>query len=215
MNLYIVTSRVTICCTSFNLVSENPTWLRQLWYISDTFHWSATLWSKSQQRNFKKAFDLINHEILLSKFSAYNIGEKEVKLLTNCPSGRLQYVNINGMLSQMKPVQYGVPQGSVLFLIFVNDLPAMVQHSTIDMWILQLRAVHVMSRMHQTHYLQTCKVTPRESWKGLMSTKWSWVNQKWNACLSLERGYANVWKTINSQLKWMGNSWDKLSFKNF
>ena len=61
-----------------------------------------------------------------------------MKLLTNCLSGRLQYVNINAMFSQMKPVQYGEPQGSVLFLIFVNDLPAMVQHSTIDMWILQL-----------------------------------------------------------------------------
>lgn len=77
--------------------------------------------------------------------------------------------------------------------------------------MIQLWAIHVMSTTHQTCYLQTSKVTSRESWNGLMTTKWSWTNQKWNACLSLERGYANVWKTINSQFQWTGNSWDKLS----
>ena len=86
--------------------------------------------------DYRKAFDLINHDILLSKLRGYDIGEREVQLFKNYLSGRSQYVNIDGTHSHTKPIHYGVPQGSVLgpllFLIFVNDLPAAVQHSVVN-----------------------------------------------------------------------------------
>ena len=57
-----------------------------------------------------------------------------VSLFESYLSDRTQYVNIDGCHSTLRDANLGVPQGSipVLFLIFVNDLPKILEHSAAD-----------------------------------------------------------------------------------
>ena len=76
--------------------------------------------------DLQKAFDTVDHTILLSKLDFYGIRGKSLDWFRSFLADRSQFVSVSGKNSQSKIIQHGVPQGSVLgpllFLLYVNDL---------------------------------------------------------------------------------------------
>ena len=84
--------------------------------------------------DLRKAFDTVNHVLLLGKLEACGIRDGALNLLASYLADRKQTCQVNGKQSGLRSISCGIPQGSILgplfFLVYINELPNCLKHTT-------------------------------------------------------------------------------------
>ena len=109
--------------------------------------------------DFAKAFDKVDHSIVLKKLSLLGIRGKILSWIESFLTNRTQKVMVNGFLSEPAPVISGVPQGSVLgpllFLILIGDIDRNIAESFISSFADDTRLTRTVSGVRDASSLQT------------------------------------------------------------
>ena len=103
--------------------------------------------------DLSKAFDTLNHNLLLAKLNAYGFSFNAIKFIQSYFSERFQRANVNSNLSEWCKILVRVPQrsilGPLLFNIFINDIFYLIQ----DAYICNLTLIFTILLMI-IHYTQ-------------------------------------------------------------
>ena len=83
-----------------------------------------------------KAFDTVDHGILLSKLEYYGVCNESLPWFKNYFTGRKHFVHIDSQSSEELAVTSGVLQGSILgpllFIVYIKDVPRCVKHCSVN-----------------------------------------------------------------------------------
>ena len=109
--------------------------------------------------DMSKAFDKVSHPRLLQKLRSFGFGGSLLQWFDSYMTGRQQRVTVLGATSEPLPICSGVPQGSILgpalFLIYVNDLPDVVERSHIAMFADDAKIYHQIKAPDDAACLQS------------------------------------------------------------
>lgn len=108
--------------------------------------------------DFAKAFDKVNHDILLIKLYSFGMPLNLIYFFKSYLKDRQQFVNLHGIESQKYFTPSGVPQGSNLgplfFLLFINDLPLHIEYSQALLFADDLKIFRNIDNAHDGELLQ-------------------------------------------------------------
>lgn len=87
--------------------------------------------------DLQKAFDSINHDVLLQKLEMYGVREIELRWFRSYLSDRQQSILVNNVTSEYRFLSHGVSQGSclgpLLFLVYINDIASYLPEYCINL----------------------------------------------------------------------------------
>ena len=117
-------------------LNPNPLPLLQLLTLMNRFF---TPWTPAEllglPLDLTKAFDTVNHKIILNKLSAFGVVDVASDWFSSFLANRSQVTCCNNAMSNQEPVSTGVAQGSIfgplLFVIYMDDLPDVLEHCSV------------------------------------------------------------------------------------
>lgn len=108
--------------------------------------------------DFSKAFDSVSHKLLFHKLQSFGFHSHLLNWFHAYLTGRNQRVIVEGIHSDWLPVLSGVPQGSILgpmlFLLYINDMPSVVQNAALALFADDSKCYKQISNMSDCKLLQ-------------------------------------------------------------
>ena len=134
-NIINIKTRLVKFCDKFSLISSNQFGFQQNKSTCDALvNLTENIYSALNNRShhyaimvdLRKAFDVVNHEILLKKLEFYGFRGVPLEWFRSYLSNRQSFVQFGKVKSSMNTVNIGVPQGSILgpilFILYVNNI---------------------------------------------------------------------------------------------